>query len=115
MGYFAEAIFAGQQLRREGVTYFHSVYSRTVGLILARVFNVHLSMTLHGPAEFFDAEGFAVREKVQTAELVCSISDFGRSQIMLWSSSSDWHELQVTPLPPDGRRRSSANILWRSR
>jgi glycosyltransferase involved in cell wall biosynthesis len=32
---------------------------------------------------------------------VCSISYFGRSQIMLWSSAKDWHKLAVTPLGVD--------------
>jgi len=96
--YFAEAVCAGYRLRKAGITYVHSVYSTTVALILSRVFDINLSMTLHGPAEFIDPEGFAIREKVQAAQLVCAISYFGRSQIMLWSSSLDWHKFEVTPL-----------------
>src|ERR1019366_80312 len=96
--YFVEAVTAGYRLRKAGITYVHSVYSTTVALILSRVFDINLSMTLHGPAEFIDPEGFAIREKIRAAQVVCSISYFGRSQIMLWSSPSDWHKLQVTPL-----------------
>ena len=99
--YFAEAVCAGYRLKKTGISYVHSVYSTTVALILSRIFDVNLSMTLHGPAEFIDPEGFAVREKVHAAQLVCAISYFGRSQIMLWSSSSDWHKLEVTPLGID--------------
>ncbi|HWJ19159.1 MAG TPA: glycosyltransferase family 4 protein [Geobacterales bacterium] len=96
--YFVEAVGAGHRLRRAGINYVHSVYSTTVALILSRVFDVNLSMTFHGPAEFTDPEGFAIREKVRAAQLVCSISYFGKSQIMLWSSSSDWQKLEVAPL-----------------
>ena len=99
--YFAEAVYAGHRLRAAGITHVHSVYSTTVALILSRIFDIDLSMTLHGPTEFIDPEGFAIREKVRTAQLVCAISYFGRSQIMLWSSSSDWHKLDVTPLGVD--------------
>jgi glycosyltransferase involved in cell wall biosynthesis len=99
--YFAEAVCAGGRLHRAGITYVHSVYSTTVALLLSQVFDINLSMTLHGPAEFTDPEGFAIREKVRTAQLVGSISYFGKSQIMLWSSSSDWHKLVVTPLGVD--------------
>jgi colanic acid/amylovoran biosynthesis glycosyltransferase len=99
--YFVEAVCAGYRLKKAGITHLHSVYSTTVALILSRVFDVNLSMTLHGPAEFIDPEGFAIGEKVRAAELVCSISYFGRSQIMLWSSSSDWHKFEVTPLGVD--------------
>lgn len=101
IAYFAEAVEAGHRLRKAGVTYLHSVYSTTVALILSRIFDIHLSMTLHGPGEFTNPEGFAIRDKVHAAELVCSISYFGRSQIMLWSSSEDWRKLQVTPLGVD--------------
>lgn len=101
LAYFAEAVWAGHRLKKAGITHVHSVYSTTVALILSQVFDVHLSMTLHGPAEFTDPEGFLIREKIRAAELVCSISYFGRSQIMLWSAAEDWHKLHVTPLGVD--------------
>src|ERR1035441_7746882 len=84
--YFAEAVCAGHRLRQAGITYVHSVYSTTVALFLSRVFDIHLSMTLHGSGEFVDPEGFAIREKVRAAQLVCAISYFGKSKIMLWKS-----------------------------
>jgi len=96
--YFVEAVCAGHRLHQAGIKYVHSVYSTTVALILSRIFDINLSMTFHGPAEFIDPEGFAIREKVRTAQVVCSISHFGKSQIMLWSSSSDWHKFAVAPL-----------------
>ena len=92
---------AGASAKKEGISHVHSVYSTTVALILWHIFDIHLSMTLHGPAEFTDPVGFAIDEKVRAAELVCSISYFGRSQIMLWSSAKDWHKLAVTPLGVD--------------
>jgi glycosyltransferase involved in cell wall biosynthesis len=101
LAYFAEAIWIGRRLRQNEITHVHSVYSTTVALILSRIYDIHLSMTLHGPAEFTDPVGFAIPEKVRAAELVGSISYFGRSQIMLWSSPEDWHKLQVTPLGVD--------------
>jgi glycosyltransferase involved in cell wall biosynthesis len=101
LAYFAEAVWVGRRLRQSGITHVHSVYSTTVALILSRIYDIHLSMTLHGPAEFTDPLGFAIPEKVSAAELVCSISYFGRSQIMLWSSPDDWQKLQVTPLGVD--------------
>ena len=96
--YFAEAVCVGYRLRQAGITHVHSVFATTVAWLLCQVFDLNLSMTLHGTAEFIDPEGFAIREKVRTAEVVCAISYFGRSQIMLWSSPSDWHKLEVTPL-----------------
>ena len=99
--YFVEAVLTGYRLQEAGIAHVHSDFSSTVALILGRVFDIGISMTLHGPAEFVDPEGFHIKEKVQAAKFVCGISYFGRSQIMLWSSPSDWDKLEVTPLGID--------------
>ncbi len=99
--HFIEAVLAGYHLRKTGVKHVHSVYTTTVALILSNIFDFELSMTIHGPAEFVDPEGFHIREKVCASQFVCGISYFGRSQIMNWSSPSDWHKLEVTPLGID--------------
>ncbi len=101
LAYFMEAVLAGYRLRQAGIEHVHSVYTTTVALIMTKVFDIRLSMTIHGPSEFFDAEGFRIREKVAAAELVSAISYFCRSQIMLWSSPSDWHKIEVAPLGID--------------
>jgi len=101
IAYFSEAILAGHWLRKAGFTHVHSVYSTTIGLILSRIFPVQLSMTLHGPEEFINPDGFGIKEKVEAALFVCSISHFGKSQIMLSSSPADWHKIEVTPLGID--------------
>jgi colanic acid/amylovoran biosynthesis glycosyltransferase len=101
MAYFLEAVLAGYRVRQAGIEHVHSVYTTTVALIMSRIFEIRLSMTIHGPSEFFDPEGFRIREKVAAAELVSGISYFCRSQIMLWSSPSDWHKIEVAPLGID--------------
>lgn len=101
MAYFIEAVLAGDRLRKAGIDHMHSVYTTTVALIMSRVFDIRLSMTIHGPSEFFNPEAFRIREKVAAAELVTGISYFCRSQIMLWSSPSDWHKIEVVPLGID--------------
>ena len=98
MAYFAEAVLAGQRITRAGITHLHSVYSTTVALILSRIFEVHLSITLHGSAEFINPDSFALSQKVEAAESICAISEYGRSQIMLWSPARDWRKVHVTPL-----------------
>ena len=97
LAYFGEAVVAGHRLRCAGIERVHSVYTTTVALILSQIFDVRLSMTIHGPSEFFDPEGFRIRDKVAAAELVTGISYFCRSQIMLWSSPANWHKIEVAP------------------
>ena len=101
IAYFTEAIVAGRWLQKAGFTHVHSVYSTTVGLILARVFGMTLSMTIHGPDEFVNPQGFGMEEKIRAALFASAISCFGKSQIMLWSSPADWHKLEITPLGID--------------
>jgi len=101
LAYFVEAVLAGYRLRQAGIEHVHSVYTTTVALIMTQVFDIRLSLTIHGPSEFFDPEGFRIREKVAAAELVTGISYFCRSQIMLWSAPSDWHKIEVAPLGID--------------
>lgn len=101
MVYFTEAVVAGRWLRKAGFTHVHSVYSTTIGLILARVFGLTLSMTIHGPDEFVNPKAFGMEEKIRAAVFASAISCFGKSQIMLWSSPTDWHKLEITPLGID--------------
>src|SRR5271167_79423 len=99
--YFIEAVLVGYHLRKAGIKHVHSVYTTTLALILSTVFDIELSMTLHGSAEFDDPGGFRICEKVRAAQFVCGISYFARSQIMRWSSPTDSHKLEVTPLGVD--------------
>jgi colanic acid/amylovoran biosynthesis glycosyltransferase len=53
------------------------------------------SFTVHGPEEF-DAPGMLdLPAKIADAAQVVAISDFGRSQLMRWTSPDQWGKLQV--------------------
>ena len=96
--YFAEAVVAGHDFERLGYRHVHVHFSSTVALIMSRVFSVSFSVTLHGPDEFDDPTGFALREKVQAAALTVAISQFGQSQLMRFSGYADWKRLAVCRL-----------------
>lgn len=101
LAYFLEAVCVGHLMRKDGIKYVHTHFATTVAFILGNIFDLRVSMTIHGPAEFDDAVGFALREKVAAAQVVCAISYFARSQVMRWSSPDDWHKLELTPLGVD--------------
>lgn len=101
VAYFSEAVLAGHRLRKARYVHVHSVYCTAVGLVLAEVFGLALSMTIHGPVEFENPESFRMEDKVRASRFVSSISYYGKSQIMLRSSPSDWHKLEITPLGID--------------
>jgi colanic acid/amylovoran biosynthesis glycosyltransferase len=99
--YFIQAVVAGDYLERQGVTFVHTHFSSTVLLILARIFPVRYSLTLHGPAEFSDVAGFHISEKVAAATFVATISHYGASQVMAACDAAHWHKIRTLRLGVD--------------
>jgi glycosyltransferase involved in cell wall biosynthesis len=99
--YFAEAVMVGRRLRQLRVSHMHIHFSSTVGLIVRRVFPVSMSVTLHGAQEFHDPVGFNLAEKTRESLFVCTISSYGRSQVMKSVDYEDWDKIEVSPLGVD--------------
>ena len=53
------------------------------------------SFTVHGPQEFFEPKYWRLDEKVRRARFVNCISDFCRSQVMIFSPQDCWGKLRV--------------------
>lgn len=107
--YFMEALIVGEWLRRNGRTHLHTHFGgavASVAMIVARTFPVTMSLTIHGPDEFWDVEKFYLRQKVETASFVCCISAYGRSQLMMITPSSMWSKLVISRLGVDHTRFS---------
>jgi len=99
--YFGEAVVAGHWMMEQGLEHFHVHFSSTVGLLNTRVFPVSMSITIHGPAEFDDPAGFQMVEKLRAALFVCTISEYGRSQLKKHTPSEEWEKIEVAPLGVD--------------
>jgi glycosyltransferase involved in cell wall biosynthesis len=65
------------------------------------IFGVGFSITVHGPDEFYDADGQYLTEKVAAADFICCISFFCRSQLMKFSPYAQWEKLIVARLGVD--------------
>jgi len=99
--YFAESIRAGKWMIAQGVTHFHSHFSTTVALLMAKVFPLTFSATIHGPEEFVDPAGFYLPQKIEAAEFICAISFFARSQMTQLVPWELWGRFEVAPLGID--------------
>lgn len=99
--YFLEAVVAGDYFERHGITDVHTHFSSTVLVILARIFRVRYSLTLHGSGEFVDVIGFHLAEKVAGAIFVATVGQYGMSQVMNASDPAHWHKVVVLPLGVD--------------
>ncbi len=102
--YFMEALIVGEWMRRQGRTHLHTHFGgavASVAMLVARTFPVTMSMTLHGPDEFWDVTKFYLRQKVETAAFVVCISSYGRGQLMMHSPSHTWSKFLVSRLGVD--------------
>ena len=114
--YYVEALLVGKWMRERGLTHLHSHFGgavSTVAMIAARIFPVTMSLTIHGPDEFYDVRKFYLAQKIETASFVLCIGVFARSQLMMLSPASQWTKLLVSPLGVDPqkfapRRRNKA-------
>jgi glycosyltransferase involved in cell wall biosynthesis len=107
--YFMEALIVGAWMRRHGRTHLHTHFGgavASVAMITARTFPITMSLTLHGPDEFWDVSRYYLAKKLETASFVCCISFHGRSQLMLHSSPAMWDKFVVARLGVDTERFS---------
>ncbi len=99
--YFLEAVIAGHYFERQQVKDIHTHFSSTVLLILARIFRVRYSLTVHGSGEFVDVVGFHLAEKVAGATFVATVAQNGMSQVLNASDPAHWNKVVVLPLGVD--------------
>ncbi len=102
--YLTEALMVGRWMQSRGKRHLHvhlGQQAATVGLFVKQVFACGLSITVHGPDEFYDANGQYLSRKVVAADLICCISHYASSQLMRLSSREHWHKLVVSRLGVD--------------
>ena len=102
--YFTEALMVGRWMRRNGLAHLHvhlGSQAASVGLFTHSVFGVGYSMTVHGPDEFYDAEGQYLAQKIRAADFIVCISAYTQSQLMKLSPYEDWSKFSVAHLGVD--------------
>ena len=98
--YFAEAIAVWAEMRRRDLRHVHVHFANPgadVGMLAARFGggDWRWSLTLHGPAEFFEVKGNRLAEKLESAAFVACASDWSRSQAMSLVEADVWPRFQV--------------------
>ena len=101
--YVGEAAILHRWLAEQGVHHVHAHFAnapadvarwtRTLGNRLGGSWT--WSFTMHGPTEFYAVEENQLRAKLIDADFVACISDFCRSQLMVFSDPSDWYKLGI--------------------
>lgn len=106
--YFAKAGVLTEELRRRGLAHLHVHFANAgadVAMLAADLSGggVEWSLTLHGPAEFFDVTDNRLALKLGSAAWVACVSDWVRSQAMALVPPERWPRFSVVRLGVDTR------------
>lgn len=96
--YFQEALLLANYLVQHNIEHLHNHFGDSSGMVTmlaSKLSNVGYSITFHGPHIFFEPTLLALREKVKYAKFIVCISNYCKSQMMLFSDSEDWHKLKI--------------------
>ncbi len=96
--YFLEAGILTKQIHHRQISHLHNHIaeaSGTVAMLAAQMGGFTYSFTLHGPYIFFRPERWRLDEKIKRALFVCCISNYARSQGMLFAPAHKWERMHI--------------------
>jgi glycosyltransferase involved in cell wall biosynthesis len=96
--YFAEAGVLAEHLRRRRVERLHNHFANAgaiVGMLAARLAGLPWSLTLHGISETDYPAGNLLAAKIEAADAVACVSQFGRAQAFRLVDPSLWPKLRI--------------------
>jgi len=99
--YFVEACLLAEWMRSKRLSHLHVHFATPasmVGLLATRLEGATLSITVHGPDEFYDAPGYRLTEKIEACAFLCAIGYYARSQLMKLSEPAHWDKIEISPL-----------------
>jgi glycosyltransferase involved in cell wall biosynthesis/GT2 family glycosyltransferase len=99
LAYVCEAARLVWEMRRRRLRHIHVHMGNNganVAMLACRLdTRLSYSLTVHGPAEFYDVETGSLAEKALRAVFVRCISNFCRSQLMAWTPHRSWHRYHI--------------------
>ena len=104
LAYFLEASVLAQELRKTAAEHLHCHISEnpaSVAMLASELCGVPWSMTVHGPYEFRAIENWALPEKLRRAAFTVCITEFTRSQCMMFLPPEEWNRLELIRCGPD--------------
>lgn len=96
--YFQEALLLAEHLKKNSIQHMHNHFgdsSGSVAMLASRLSGVGYSITFHGPHIFFEPTLWALREKVKYSKFIVCISNYCKSQMMLFSDVEDLDKLKI--------------------
>ena len=102
--YFVEAAMITRWMISQRLSRLHVHFATpaaTVALFAAKIMPIRMSLTVHGPDEFYDVSHYLLPEKIAASDLLCTISSYARSQLMKLADTQGWGKIALTPLGVD--------------
>ena len=96
--YFLEAGVLAQEIRRRKIPHLHNHFgdsSCSVAMLAAELGGFTYSLTLHGPYIFFQPYHWRLDEKINRALFVSCISNYCRSQGMIFAPIEKWSKMPI--------------------
>jgi colanic acid/amylovoran biosynthesis glycosyltransferase len=93
-----QAAGAAETFRATGITHFHAHFTTTVARLASRLSGLPWSATIHGPAEFESGQVSRLREKVNEAAFIVTISKYGQSQVVRLLDFGAWEKVELCHL-----------------
>ena len=96
--YFIEAGVLADQVKKREIDHLHNHFGNTscsVAMLAAALGDFTYSFTLHGPAIFFEPQRWRIDEKMKRASFVSCISNYCRSQAMVFAPYYVWDRLHI--------------------
>ncbi|MEO0529854.1 MAG: glycosyltransferase family 4 protein [Planctomycetota bacterium] len=93
-----ESALLAKRLRQECIDLLHNHIgenSATVAMLASEWSGVPFSLTIHGPGIFFAPEWWALGDKLSRAAFTACITDYCRSQCMVFTPPEAWPRLHV--------------------
>ncbi|MBV6625386.1 MAG: glycosyltransferase family 4 protein [Rivularia sp. (in: Bacteria)] len=96
--YFLEAGILAREVNKRQIPHLHNHFgdsSCSVAMLAAELGGFSYSFTLHGPYIFFQPYHWRLDEKINRALFVSCISNYCRSQGMIFAPFTEWKKMQI--------------------
>jgi glycosyltransferase involved in cell wall biosynthesis len=104
LAYILEAAFLADRMLARGVQHLHNHIgesSATVAMLASELSGIPYSITIHGPYIFRAPERWALGEKIVRSAFTVAITDFTKSQCMMFVPFEHWSQLRVVRCGPE--------------
>jgi glycosyltransferase involved in cell wall biosynthesis len=96
--YWLQGAVLAQRLRAAGTQHLHNHFANSscsTAMLAAEIAGIPFSVTMHGPAIFFEPHWWRIDVKIARAAFTACISHFCRAQGMIFADQAHWDRMKI--------------------